>query len=83
VTFDDVYSAICDTGTHPALRLVDFRPFLEAVEQELGAGDNAPYTVDTFERALVIRVAYRDAPVLVNKIGALARKFGLTSAGER
>ncbi len=83
VTFDAVYDGICKTGGHAALRAVDFAPFLRALAQALGKGDDAPYVVDRFERALVIRVAYADEPKLVPRIGLLARKAGLTSAGER
>jgi hypothetical protein len=83
VTFDAVYAAICETGDHSALESVDFGPFERAVVDKLGGGDDAPYTVDRFDRALVFRVAYSDEPRLVMQLGALARKFGLTSAGER
>jgi hypothetical protein len=83
VSFAAVYDALCDTGTHPALASVDFKPFMKAVVLELGDGDDAPYTVDRLRRALMFRVAYRDELRLVPKLGALARKLGLTSVGER
>ncbi len=83
VTFDDVYESICESGAHPALGVADFGPFERALAEKLGGGDDARYTIDRFDRARVIRVAYRDVPRLVNQIGLLARRFGLTSAGER
>jgi hypothetical protein len=83
VTSDDVYESICESGAHVALGSVDFGPFERAVAEKVGRGDNAPYTVERYERARVFRLAYKDVPHLVTTIGLLARKFGLTSAGER
>jgi hypothetical protein len=83
VTFDAVYDAICSEGGHPALASVDFGPLEKAVAEKLGAGDEAPYTLERYERARVFRLAYEDVPRLVVQIGSIARKLGLTSAGER
>lgn len=83
VTFDDVFRAICESGTHEAIAAHDFAPFEQAIVDALGDGDDAPYTIERHERARVLRLAYDDETKLVPIIGSLARRFGLTSAGER
>lgn len=82
VTFADVHRAICESGNHPALGEVSFREFEAAVASTLGKGPDAPYTLERYRCARVFRVALADEQRLVPRIGLLARKFGLTSAGE-
>ncbi len=77
------FNLAVSTGTHAALAPVDFAPFERALAEKLGAGDDAPYTLERHQRARIVRLAHRDVPQLVNAIGALARRLGLTSAGER
>ena len=76
VTFDAVYESICQSGTHPALRSADFAPFERSLAEKLGSGEDAPYTIEHLDRALVLRIAYSDAPHLVPRIGTLARSAG-------
>ncbi|MFO0658997.1 MAG: hypothetical protein U0165_04070 [Polyangiaceae bacterium] len=83
ITFDDVFDAICNTGSHHALADADFTSFETLLTERLGSGDDAPYTLERYPRARVVRIAYSDVPRLVAEIGTLARKAGLTAAGER
>ena len=81
VKYADIMNGFAQSGDHPAMRDFDFAEFEAAVVQEVGPEEvDGPYLIERYPRARVFNLAHRDVPVLVPRIGYLARRFGLTSA---
>ena len=64
------------------MREFDFSEFEAAIEAHVGLQTDAgPYILERYRYARNYNIPDRTAETLVPKIGSLARKFGLTSAG--
>ena len=82
VTYEAVMAGFAQSGDHPAMGECDFLGFEAAVEALIGSPtDDGPYLLERYRRARVYNLSFRRVAELVPKIGGLARKFGLTSAG--
>jgi hypothetical protein len=83
VKYDDVLVGFAKDGEHPAMLDWDFTAFESAVEAQVGPPtDDGPYILERYRCARVYNIPYSQMDVMVPKIGSLARKFGLTSAGQ-
>ena len=83
IKYDDVMQSFAEDGAHPAMREFDFRPFEAAVIAGIGPeSDDGPYILERYPRALNYSLPNSQVPHLVAQIGMIARRFGLTTAGE-
>ena len=81
--YEDVIRGYLESGAHPAMCLFDSSGFESAIEKQFGTIENGePFLIERTEMSLCISMAYSQVPELVQPIGLLARRFGLTSAGE-
>ena len=81
VKYADIMASFVEEGDHPAMREFDFTEFEAAVEAEIGPEQvDGPYILERYPRARVYNMPFSQAPRLVPLIGAIARRFGLTSA---
>lgn len=82
VTYDNVLAGFSQSGDHSAMGECDFTEFEAAVEAQVGPPTiDGPYILERYRCARVYNLPYSQVPGLAPKIGSLARKFRLTSAG--
>lgn len=81
IKYDDVMAGFAADGDHPAMREFDFTAFEAAVEAKIGPETvDGPYILYRYARARNYDLPYSQVPQLVNRIGMIARRHGLTSA---
>ena len=81
VKYADITRAFMETESHLAMLKHDFAEFDSAVVAEVGpVADDGPYILQRYDCARVFDLPFSEVPALVQKIGDLARKHGLTSA---
>lgn len=65
------------------MREFDFTAFEAAVQSEVGPEtDNGPYFLERYARARSFNLPASEVPRLVDQISRIARRHGLTNAGE-
>ncbi len=81
VKYGDITAAFADEGSHPAMAEFDFTEFEAAIAAALGPEVvDGPYLLERYSCARVFNLPFSQVPVLVSKIGSIARNHGLTSA---